>query len=91
MTTDQKRKVLERIVKVEADVEELKRVRQELVSNGYASASLASGGGSKSYTRLDVSKVSETIMQLSAELKSLRSLLSGRSPALPSQIITVYA
>ena len=63
----------------------------ELVSNGYASATLASGGGSKSYTRLDVSKVTETITQLIAELKAVRSMLNGRSPALPSQIITVYA
>lgn len=61
MTTDQKKKVLKRIVGLEYDIDELKRVRKELVSSGYASASLASGGGSKSYTRLDVSKVTETI------------------------------
>ena len=61
MTKDQKKKVLKRIVGLEYDIDELKRVRKELVSNGYASASLASGGGSKSYTRLDVSKVTETI------------------------------
>lgn len=52
---------MKRIVGLEYDIDELKRVRKELVSSGYASASLASGGGSKSYTRLDVSKVTETI------------------------------
>lgn len=90
MTTDQKRKVLQRIAALEGDIGELKRVRMELAASGYASATLASGGGSKSYTRLDLSKVTEAISQLVRELKGLRALLCGSSKALPSKIVTVY-
>ena len=60
---------------VEADIEELKRCRAEIAKNGYASATMSSGGGSKSYTRLDLSKITEAISALTSELKQLRSML----------------
>lgn len=90
MTIEQKKKVLQRIVAVESDIETLKKVRMELVSSGFASASLASGGGNKSYTRIDVDKVTSAINSLVSELKSLRSMLKGTDVALPRQILTVY-
>ena len=90
MTTEQKRKTLRRIVQVESDIAALKEVRMRLASSEYASASLASGGGSKSYTRADSGKITEAIDQLLQELKGLRALLRGSSVALPSQILTVY-
>lgn len=90
MTSIQKRKLLEKIVNVENDISTLKKVRMELCSSGYASATMSSGGGSKSYTRLDISKVTETIAQLTSELKSLRALLQGGSRTLPGQIVTIY-
>ena len=44
---------------------------------------MSSGGGSKSYTRLDVSKLTEAISSLTSELKKLKALLkknvSGQS------------
>lgn len=61
MTVEQKRKVLRRIVDLEHDISELKRVRMEIASSGYASATLASSGGSKSYTRQSISSVTEAI------------------------------
>lgn len=61
MTTLQKKKILVRIAQVEADIEELKRCRVEIAKTGYASATMSSGGGSKSYTRLDLSKITEAI------------------------------
>lgn len=75
MTTEQKRKVLKRIVEIESDIEVLKNARTELATNGYASATLASGGGTRSYTKLDISKLTEAISALTSELKKLKGLL----------------
>ena len=72
MTIDQKRKTLQRIAVLESDIEKLKQVRVEIAQTGYSSATLSSGGGSKSYTRLDISKITEAINALTSELKKLR-------------------
>ena len=72
MTIDQKRKTLQRIAVLESDIEKLKQVRVEIAQTGYSSATLSSGGGSKSYTRLDISKITEAINALTSELKRLR-------------------
>lgn len=72
MTIDQKKKTLQRIAVLESDIEKLKQVRVEIAQTGYASATLSSGGGSKSYTRLDISKITEAINALTSELKKLR-------------------
>ena len=81
MTIEQKRKILEKIVMLEHDIDTLKQVRIQLATSEYVSASLASGAGSKSYTRMDLDKVASAINQLTAELKSLRALLKDRTPA----------
>ena len=36
---------------------------------------MSSGGGSKSYTHLDLSKITEAISALTSELKKLRAML----------------
>ncbi len=77
MTTVQKRKVLQRMSEVEKDLEELKRCRTEIAKNGYASATMSSGGGSRSYTHLDLSKITEAISALTSELKKLRAMLKN--------------
>ena len=77
LTTVQKRKVLQQISDLEHDIEELKRCRLEIAQTGYASASMSSGGGAKSYTRLDISKITEAISALTSELKQLRAMLKG--------------
>lgn len=79
MTTEQKRKTLARIAECQHEIGELKRVRFELATSGTASATVSGGTGSKSYTRLDLSKINELISALSKELMQLRNLLSGRS------------
>lgn len=91
MNTTQKRKVLQRIQEVENDIEELKRCRSEIAKRGYASATLASGGGSKSYTHLDLTKITEAISALTSELKKLKAMLSGRnsSQSLWSEVLVV--
>lgn len=91
MTTEQKRKILKRIAVIEGDVSELKRARTEIAVNGYASATLASGGGSRSYTRLDISKLTEAISALTSELKKLKSMLvDGGQQTLWTNVHVIY-
>ena len=91
MTTVQKRKVLQRMSEVEQDLEELKRCRVEIAKNGYASATMSSGGGSRSYTHLDLSKITEAISALTSELKKLRAMLKNvGSQQLWSNVLVVY-
>lgn len=75
---------------VEADIEELKRCRAEIAKTGYASATMSSGGGSKSYTRLDISKITEAISALTSELKKLRAMLTGNSSSIWKNVHVVY-
>lgn len=91
MQITQQKKILKQIVDLESDITELKRCRLEIAKNGYASASMSSGGGSKSYTRLDLSKITELLVQMTNELKSLKALVNGKSPATPTQILVVYS
>ena len=79
MTITQQRKLLQRMSEVEKDIEELKRCRSEIAKNGYASATMSSGGGSKSYTHIDLSKITEAIAALTSELKQLRTMLTHSS------------
>ena len=91
MTTVQKRKVLQRMSEVEQDLAELKRCRTEIAKNGYASATMSSGGGSRSYTHLDLSKITEAISALTSELKKLRAMLKNvGSQQLWSNVVVVY-
>lgn len=90
MTISQKRKIIKRIQDLEHDIATLEQVRTRLASSGYASATLSSSGGSQSYTRMDIGKISETIASMRQDIKGCRRLLAGSSQAMPSQIYTVY-
>ena len=90
MTITQKRKVLQRISDIENDIAELKKARQEVASSGYASATVSSGGGSRSYTRSDISKITEAISALTSEMKKLRALLAGGSSSIWTDVLVVY-
>ena len=92
MTIDQKRKILKTIQGLQKDIETLKDVRMRLASSEYVSASMSSGGGSKSYTRQDFGKLGEAIQQLSRELQLFRNMLATDSPStfLPKSILHVY-
>lgn len=68
---------MQRMADLEHDIEELKRCRAEVAASGYASATTSSGGGSKSYTRIDIGKLTEAISAMSSELYKLRLLLAG--------------
>lgn len=90
MTIIQKRKVLQRISDIENDIAELKKARQEVAASGYASATVSSGGGSKSFTRSDISKITEAISALTSEMKKLRALLAGGSSSIWTDVLVVY-
>lgn len=90
MTTTQKRKILTRIQEVESEISQLKDAKMQLLSGGVQSASISSGSGSKSYTKLDISKLQEAISDLQAELSQLKMLLAGMTSATPKQIIGIY-
>lgn len=91
MTIIQQRKILEKIVGLEKDIDELKKARNEVALTGYASATLSSSGGSKSYTRLDLDKMTNLINQLKIELAQYRNLLfSGKAKTI-NTIVTIYS
>ena len=91
MTTTQKRQIIERIAQTEADLATMRRVRMEVAASGFSSATLASGGGSKSYTRQDIARIIMLISAMEGELRGLRRLLAPASAALPSVTYTVYS
>ena len=63
----------------------------EVGTNGYASATISSSGGSKSYTRVDLDKLTSLIKELQRELEQYRNLLSnGQSNPLRT-IVTIYS
>lgn len=91
MTVIQKRKIIQHIVDLENDIKELKRVRMELATSGFSSASLSSTGGSKSYTRLDLGKVTEAIRELLNELNQYKSLLVVGVSKPIKTVVTIYS
>lgn len=91
MTIIQQRKILEKIVGLEKDIDELKKARNEVALTGYASATLSSSGGSKSYTRLDLDKMTNLINQLKIELAQYRNLLFSGKAKMINTIVTVYS
>ena len=46
--------------------------------------------GSKSYTRLDVQKITDTINELETELRGLRNMLKGEACSGIRTIATIY-
>lgn len=83
------RQTLSRIAEVESDLREARRVRREILASGSSSASISSGGGSKSFTRLDLDKVSALIAELTRELQALRAMLAGGGGLGIGRIMTV--
>lgn len=90
MNTVQLRKLLVKVTSLENDIDELKRVRLELAKSGYASATLSTTGGSKSYTRLDIAKITELISQMTKELEQYKNMLATGQSKSTNPIVTVY-
>ena len=78
MTIDQTRKILVKISQLEEDIERLKQAQISLATQEYVSATMSSGGGSKSFSRADYTKITSLIIQLSKEITSYQRMLSGQ-------------
>ena len=90
MTITQKKKIIQRIAQLEEDISTLKQARIDAALTGFASATISTAGGSKSYTRLTPDKITEVIDELLCELSQLRSLLvTGNSRPIRT-IATIY-
>lgn len=55
----------------------LRKAINLLADNPTASASISAGGGSKSYTRVDLPRLSEELRKVEAELAEFRDSVSG--------------
>ena len=89
----QAKKILKRIQSCEADADALRAVRTKLGTAEYASATMSSGGGSRSYTRADLGKITTLINDLEREIKKLRKMLAtnGNGNSLWSTVTLVYS
>ena len=90
MTIAQQKKIMKKIVGLENDIEALKKARLDIAKRGYASATLSSGGGSKSWTALDLDKLNGIISELIKELTEWRNLLVTGNPRQIKTMVTVY-
>ena len=90
MTVIQKKKIIQRIVQLETDIETLKQARIDAAVSGFASATISTSGGSKSYTRLTPDKITEVIDELLNELAQLRSMLVTGNARPLRTIATIY-
>lgn len=91
MTVIQKRKILFKIQQLELDIEEIRRVRMQIAKTGYASATISATGGSKSYTRTDLSDLTNLLYTLTDQLQKYRILLTGNSGPLTKTYHVVYS
>ena len=89
MTIEQARKLLIKIQTLESDIETIDKTILEIGVSGYASATLSSGSGSKSYTRASISELTNLREYLSKQIAKYRKLLNGGSCI--STIYTVYS
>lgn len=64
---------------------ELERMIHEIELNGYASGSIGSAGGSKSYTRIDLNTLSARSAEYSRRISALEKMLGG-NPSTIGQI-----
>lgn len=75
---------------VQESLDILKQARIDALANGYASATISSGGGSKSYTRYSPDQFTQVINELLKELSQLRKLLVTGSSSPIKTIVTLY-
>lgn len=91
MTVYQKKKVLKKIEELQENIEVLREARMEAMLNGYASASISSGGGSKAYSRFTPEQYSTLIVELERELKQYMSLIVNGTTTPFRTIATIWS
>lgn len=90
MTITQQKKILTKIVELESDIDILKKARIEALANGYASATISSSGGSKSFTRWTPDQFTSAINELLKELSQWRGLLTTGKTRPIKTLVTIY-
>lgn len=73
-TTDNLRANKSRLLKW---IDEIDRVRHEIAISGSASATLSAGGGSKSYTNLDLDKLASLRADYARRIRAINRRLHG--------------
>ena len=63
------------------DIAELDRTIAEIARSGTSSATLSAGGGSKTYTRIDLASLREQRMDFAERARAIARILAGRSAA----------
>ena len=91
MNTTLIKKIMLKVQNLESQIEEIERTIFEISANGYASATISSSGGSKSYSRLDLPKLESLLNHLKNEKRQYQTFLSnGGNSMLGGKIIHVY-
>ncbi len=89
MSTAQRTYLANELVSLTRDIAAIDKAIREIATAGYASASLSSGGGSKSYTRLDLAGLRALRAELATRRAAVASALSGRSATGIRHLVTV--
>lgn len=71
---------INRVNELAKDIRELEKTIREIRVSGYASASLSSGGGSKSYTRADLNTLVAELSRLKSELAAASRIAGFNAP-----------
>lgn len=91
MTVLQSKKILTTIAQLEEEIDVLKKARIEAMANGFASATISTAGGSKSYSRMTPDQFTSVINELLKELAQWKNLLfTGNANPLKT-IVTIYS
>ena len=67
----------------------MERARVDAAVSGYASCSLSSSGGARSYTRITIDQITDLINELNRQLAGLRALFFGNGGL--RTITTIYS
>lgn len=77
MNTSSIKKIILKIQNLDQQIAELERVQIELATSGYVSATISSSGGSKSYSRIDLPKITALLSTLKTERRQYQLLLGN--------------
>ena len=79
VTRDRKIALVNERNRILKDIAELDRTIAEIARSGTSSATLSAGGGSKTYTRIDLASLREQRMDYAERARSIARILAGRS------------
>ena len=89
MTAEFRTNLLKNKARLVGWINEIDRVIHEIALNGTASATISAGGGSKSYTRLDLSTLRKLRTDYADQVSQISRRLQGVTPGGIRHIMTV--